>query len=150
MTGKPWRRTSRQWRFCVKPCLKIVVTHKTTKEMYDCLHQLYAGNIDVRRNWILDAAKDFDTIVKETNESLQDFHSRLKGYLGQLQFSWEKIPELRITHHFLEALNSKWDAVAIAFQAQTDIKNITRLSISNRFLWGFPPLRGYSNKCYRK
>lgn len=45
--------------------------------------------------------------------------------MGQLEFLGETVPNWKITHQFLQVLNSKWDAISLALQAQNDTKSIT-------------------------
>ncbi|CAM8903287.1 unnamed protein product [Rhodiola kirilowii] len=102
-----------------------VAMHKTAKDMYDGLLRLYGGNVDIKRNRILAATKDYETVMQMKDESLEDFYTRFQVIVGQLDYLNEKLPEWKITHQFMQALNSKWDHVTLALQAQTVIKEIT-------------------------
>ncbi|CAM8931441.1 unnamed protein product [Rhodiola kirilowii] len=102
-----------------------VAMHKTAKEMYDSLVRLYGGNKDVKRNRILAAIKDYESVMKRKDESLEDFFTRFQVIVGQLEYLNERLPEWKITHQFMQALNSKWDHVTLALQAQKGIKDIT-------------------------
>src|ERR1044071_5718556 len=102
-----------------------VLRYKTAHEIFTALKRMYEGNDDIKKNRILALTKEYDSAVQGKNESLEEFHSRFQGYVGQLEFLGEKIPEWKITHQFLQALSSKWDAFSLALQAQSDIKNVT-------------------------
>ncbi|CAM8882003.1 unnamed protein product [Rhodiola kirilowii] len=102
-----------------------VAMYKTAKEMYDGLVRLYGGNEDIKRNRILAAIKDYESVVQKKDESLEDFFTRFQAIIGQLEYLNEKLPEWKITHQFMQALNSKWDHVTLALQAQKGIKDIT-------------------------
>ncbi|CAM8956688.1 unnamed protein product [Rhodiola kirilowii] len=102
-----------------------VAMHKTAKDMYDGLVRLYGGNEDIKRNGILAATKDYETVMQKKDESLEDFFTRFQVIIGQLDYLNEKLPEWKITHQFMQALNSKWDHVTLALQAQKGIKDIT-------------------------
>ncbi|CAM8999585.1 unnamed protein product [Rhodiola kirilowii] len=102
-----------------------VAMHKTAKDMYDGLVRLYGGNQDIKRNRILAAIKDYETVMQMKDESLEDFYTRFQVIVGQLDYMNEKLPEWKITHQFMQALNSKWDHVTLALQAQKGIKDIT-------------------------
>ncbi|CAM8923911.1 unnamed protein product [Rhodiola kirilowii] len=102
-----------------------VAMYKIAKEMYDGLVRLYGGNEDIKRNMILAANKDYETVTQKIDESLEDFFTRLQVIIGQLEYLNEKLPEWKITHQFMQALNSKWDHVTLALQAQRGIKDVT-------------------------
>ncbi|CAM8991401.1 unnamed protein product [Rhodiola kirilowii] len=102
-----------------------VAMHKTAKEMYDGLVRLYGGNEDIKRNRILAAIKDYESVMQRKDESLEDFFTRFQVVVGQLDYLNEKLPEWKITHQFMQALNSKWDHVTLVLQAQKGIKDIT-------------------------
>ncbi|CAM8957704.1 unnamed protein product [Rhodiola kirilowii] len=102
-----------------------VAMYKTAKDMYDGLVRLYGGNEDIKRNRILAAIKDYESVVQRKDESLEDFYTRFQVIIGQLEYLNEKLPEWKITHQFMQALNSKWDHVTLALQAQKGIKDIT-------------------------
>ncbi|CAM8986586.1 unnamed protein product [Rhodiola kirilowii] len=102
-----------------------VAMYKTTKDMYDGLVRLYGGNEDIKRNRILAATKDYKTVMQIKDESLEDFYTRFQVIVGQLEYLNEKLPEWKTTHQFLQALNSKWDQVTLALQAQKGIKDAT-------------------------
>ncbi|CAM8902105.1 unnamed protein product [Rhodiola kirilowii] len=93
--------------------------------MYDGLVRLYGGNEDIKRNRILAAIKDYETVMQKKDESLEDFFTRFQVIIGQLEYLNEKLPEWKITHQFMQALNSKWDHVTLALQAQKGIKDVT-------------------------
>ncbi|KAL9669664.1 hypothetical protein QQ045_007211 [Rhodiola kirilowii] len=86
-----------------------VAMYKTAKDMYDGLVRLYGGNEDIKRNRILAATKDYETVMQMKDESLEDFYTRFQVIVGQLEYLNEKLPEWKITHQFLQTLNSKWD-----------------------------------------
>ncbi|CAM8923353.1 unnamed protein product [Rhodiola kirilowii] len=102
-----------------------VAMYKTAKDMYDGLVRLYGGNQDIKRNRILAATKDYETVMQKKDESLEDFYTRFQVIVGQLDYQDEKLPEWKITHQFIQALNSKWDHVTLALQAQRGIKDTT-------------------------
>ncbi|CAM8878270.1 unnamed protein product [Rhodiola kirilowii] len=102
-----------------------VSMYKTAKDMYDGLVRLYGGNEDIKRNMILAAIKDYETVMQMKDESVKDFYTRFQVIVGQLEYLKEKLPEWKITHQFMQALNSKWDQVTLALQAQKDIKDTT-------------------------
>ncbi|CAM8998978.1 unnamed protein product [Rhodiola kirilowii] len=102
-----------------------VAMYKTAKDMYDGLVRLYGGNEDIKRNRILAATKDYETVMQKKDESLEDFYTRFQVIVGQLEFLNETLPEWKITHQFMQALNSKWDQVTLALQAQRGIKDTT-------------------------
>ncbi|CAM8918162.1 unnamed protein product [Rhodiola kirilowii] len=102
-----------------------VAMYKTAKDMYDGLVRLYGGNQDIKRNRILAATKDYEMVMQKKDESLEDFNTRFQVIVGQLDYLDEKLPEWKITHQFMQALNSKWDHVTLALQAQRGIKDTT-------------------------
>ncbi|CAM8975362.1 unnamed protein product [Rhodiola kirilowii] len=91
-----------------------VAMYKTAKDMYDGLVRLYGGNEDIKRNRILAATKDYETVMQMKDESLEDFYTRFQVIIGQLDYLDEKLPEWKITYQFMQALNSKWDHVTLA------------------------------------
>ncbi|CAM8882425.1 unnamed protein product [Rhodiola kirilowii] len=70
-----------------------VAMHKTAKDMYDGLVRLYGGNEDIKRNRILAATKDYETVMQKKDESLEDFFTRFQVIIGQLDYLNEKLPE---------------------------------------------------------
>ncbi|KAL9661830.1 hypothetical protein QQ045_026658 [Rhodiola kirilowii] len=102
-----------------------VAMYKTAKDMYDGLVRLYGENKDIKRNRILAATKEYETVVQMKDESLEDFYTRFQVIVGQLEYLNEKLPEWKIMHQFMQALNSKWDHVTLALQAQKGIKDTT-------------------------
>ncbi|CAM8882592.1 unnamed protein product [Rhodiola kirilowii] len=102
-----------------------VAMHKTAKEMYDSLVRLYGGNEDIKRNRILAAIKDYESVMQRKDETLEDFFTRFQVIIGQLEYLNERLPEWKITHKFMQALYSKWDHVTLALQAQKGIKDVT-------------------------
>ncbi|CAM8999188.1 unnamed protein product [Rhodiola kirilowii] len=102
-----------------------VAMYKTAKDMYDGLVRLYGGNEDIKRNKILAAIKDYKTIMQNKDESLKDFYTRFQVIVGQLEHLNETLPEWKLTHQFMQALNSKWDQETLSLQAQKGIKDTT-------------------------
>ncbi|KAL9674471.1 hypothetical protein QQ045_030743 [Rhodiola kirilowii] len=102
-----------------------MLRYKTSKEIWDALKRLYFGIEDVKKNQILAAMKDYDNTIQGKNKTLEDFHSRFQSYVDQLDILGEEIDEWKVTHHFLQSLNLKWDDVTLALQAQKDIKDIS-------------------------
>ncbi|CAM8984069.1 unnamed protein product [Rhodiola kirilowii] len=102
-----------------------VAMYKTAKDMYEGLVRHYGGNEDIKRNRILAAIKNYEMIMQNKDESLEDFYTRFQVIVGQLEHLNEKLPEWKITHQFMQALNSKWDHVTLALQAQKGIKDTT-------------------------
>ncbi|CAM8884633.1 unnamed protein product [Rhodiola kirilowii] len=102
-----------------------VAMYKTAKDMYDGIVRLYGGNEDIKRNRILAAIKDYETVMQKKDESLEDFYTRFQVLVGQLDYLDEKLPEWKLTHQFMQALNSEWDHVTLALQAQKGIKDTT-------------------------
>ncbi|CAM8887664.1 unnamed protein product [Rhodiola kirilowii] len=102
-----------------------VAMYKTAKDMYDGLVRLYGENEDIKRNRILATTKDYETVMQMKDESLEDFYTRFQVIVGQLEYLNEKLPEWKITHQFMQGLNSKWDQVTLALQAQKGIKDTT-------------------------
>ncbi|CAM8937022.1 unnamed protein product [Rhodiola kirilowii] len=99
--------------------------YKTAKEQWDGLARLYEGNEDIKRNRILAATKDYETVEQRKDESLEDFYTRFQVIIAQLNSLEEKLPQWKITHQFMQALNSRWDIVTTALQAQKGIKDVT-------------------------
>ncbi|CAM8920190.1 unnamed protein product [Rhodiola kirilowii] len=102
-----------------------MVVHKTAKEQWDGLARLYEGNEDIKRNRILAATKDYESVEQRKEESLEEFYTRFQVIVAQLNSLDEKLPQWKVTHQFMQALSSKWDTVTTALQAQKGIKDIT-------------------------
>ncbi|CAM8900025.1 unnamed protein product [Rhodiola kirilowii] len=99
--------------------------YKTAKEQWGGLARLYEGNQDIKRNRILAATKDYETVEQRKDESLDDFYTRFQIIVAQLNSLDEVLPQWKVTHQFMQALSSKWDTVTTALQAQKGIKDIT-------------------------
>ncbi|CAM8988070.1 unnamed protein product [Rhodiola kirilowii] len=99
--------------------------YKTAKEQWDGLARLYEGNEDIKRNRILAATKDYESVEQRKDESLDDFYTRFQVIVAQLNSLDEVLPQWKVTHQFMQALNSRWDIVTTALQAQKGIKDVT-------------------------
>ncbi|CAM8909475.1 unnamed protein product [Rhodiola kirilowii] len=102
-----------------------MAVYKTPKEQWDGLARLYGGNQDIKRNRILAATKDYESVEQRKDESLDDFYTRFQIIVAQLNSLDEILPQWKVTHQFMQALNSRWDTVTAALQAQKGIKDIT-------------------------
>ncbi|CAM8920206.1 unnamed protein product [Rhodiola kirilowii] len=65
-------------------------------------------------------------------KTAKDIWDAKRLYVGQLEFLGEEIDEWKVTHHFLQSLNQKWDVVTLALQAQKDIKDISLEELAAR------------------
>ncbi|CAM8887883.1 unnamed protein product [Rhodiola kirilowii] len=102
-----------------------MAVYKTAKEQWDGLARLYEGNEDIKRNRILAATKDYESVEQCKDESLDDFYTRFQVIIAELNSLDEVLPQWKITHQFMQALSSRWDTVTTALQAQKGIKNVT-------------------------
>ncbi|CAM8934018.1 unnamed protein product [Rhodiola kirilowii] len=102
-----------------------MAVYKTAKEQWDGLARLYEGNQDIKRNRILAATKDYESVEQRKDESLDDFYTRFQIIVAQLNSLDEVLPQWKVTHQFMQALNSRWDTITAALQAQKGIKDIT-------------------------
>ncbi|CAM8900926.1 unnamed protein product [Rhodiola kirilowii] len=102
-----------------------MAVYKTAKEQWDGLAKLYGGNQDIKRNRILAAIKDYESIEQRKDESLDDFYTRFQIIVAQLNSLDENLPQWKVTHQFMQALCSRWDTVTTALQAQKGIKDIS-------------------------
>ncbi|CAM8921982.1 unnamed protein product [Rhodiola kirilowii] len=102
-----------------------MAVYKTAKEQWDGLARLYEGNEDIKRNRILAATKDYESVEQRKDESLDDFYTRFQVIVAQLNSLDEVLPQWKVTHQFMQALCSRWDTVTTALQAQKGIKDIT-------------------------
>ncbi|CAM8977710.1 unnamed protein product [Rhodiola kirilowii] len=102
-----------------------MAVYKTAKEQWDGLARLYEGNQDIKRNRILAATKDYESVEQRKDESLDDFYTRFQIIVAQLNSLDEVLPQWKVTHQFMQALSSRWDTVTTALQAQKGIKDIT-------------------------
>ncbi|CAM8905374.1 unnamed protein product [Rhodiola kirilowii] len=102
-----------------------MAVYKTAKEQWDGLARLYEGNEDIKRNRILAATKDYESVEQGKDESLDDFYTKFQIIVAQLNSLDEVLPQCKVTHQFMQALGSRWDTVTTALQAQKGIKDIT-------------------------
>ncbi|CAM8977173.1 unnamed protein product [Rhodiola kirilowii] len=110
----------------LSPGYQVKMTvYKTAKEQWDGLARLYEGNEDIKRNRILAATKDYESVEQRKDESLDDFYTRFQVIVTQLNSLDEILPQWKVTHQFMQALGSRWDTVTTALQAQKGIKDIT-------------------------
>ncbi|CAM8944758.1 unnamed protein product [Rhodiola kirilowii] len=106
-----------------------VAMYKTTKDMYDGLVRLYGGNEDIKRNRILAAIKDYETVMQMKDESLEDFYTRFQVIVGQLEYLNEKLPEWKITHQFHASLEFKMGPCDISTAGSKGIKDTTLVEL---------------------
>ncbi|CAM8991154.1 unnamed protein product [Rhodiola kirilowii] len=102
-----------------------MAVYKTAKEQLDGLARLYEGNEDIKRNRILAATKEYESVEKSKDESLDDFYTRFQVIVAQLNSLDEVVPQWKITHQFMQALSSRWNTMTTALQAQKGIKDVT-------------------------
>ncbi|CAM8975134.1 unnamed protein product [Rhodiola kirilowii] len=69
-----------------------MAVYKTAKEQWDGLARLYEGNQDIKRNRILAATKDYESVEQRKDESLDDFYTRFQIIVAQLSSLDEVLP----------------------------------------------------------
>ena len=104
-----------------KTVFSRIATTTSSKEAWIILQREFYGSSKVIIVKLQSLHREFETLLKKSNESVQDYLSRIIGIVSQMKSHGEHITNEIIIAKVLRSLTPKFDHVVVAIEKSKDL-----------------------------
>ena len=97
-----------------------ILDRKTSKIIWDSMKRKFGGNERVKRSLLQTLRRDFEVIVMNNDESIDDYFKRVMTVSNQMRSNGEEMSDSKIVEKILRTLTDKFTYVVVSIEESKD------------------------------
>lgn len=97
-----------------------ILDRKTSKIIWDSMKRKFGGNERVKRSLLQTLRRDFEVLVMNNDESIDNYFKRVMTVSNQMRSNGEEMSDSKIVEKILRTLTDKFTYVVVSIEESKD------------------------------